>query len=228
MTVRVVVTASGRVRFEGSGYAPEGAVRCDGGAPLEGRVRVELERALAAADRASNAEIHEQDGRWIVQGDPTEGALLVAARKAGLESESLAARLPRIGEVPFSSERKLMSTVHREQRDAHDTIVFTKGAPDVLLARCTHEFFGEQPRPLTPERRKDILAVNDELAGQALRALGVAARRIPAVPNDSPSASFDASIERDLVFAGLIGMIDPPRPEARAAVAQARSAGIRG
>ena len=77
-------------------------------------LRVELERALAAADRANNAAIQERDGRWTVQGDPTEGALLVAARKAGLQPEALDARLPRVGEVPFSSERKLMSTIHRD------------------------------------------------------------------------------------------------------------------
>ena len=85
MTVRVVVTASGRVRFEGSGYAPSGAVRRDGDGEIDGPLRTELERALAVADRANNAEVHERDGRWTVQGDPTEGALLVAARKAGLQ-----------------------------------------------------------------------------------------------------------------------------------------------
>src|SRR5690349_21127711 len=109
MTVRVVVTASGRVTFEGAGYAPVGAVRRDGGGPLDGPLRVEVERALAAADRANNAAIHVRDGRWTVEGDPTEGALLVAARKCGLDSGELDDRLPRVGEIPFSSERKLMS-----------------------------------------------------------------------------------------------------------------------
>lgn len=226
MTVRVVVTASGRIVFEGSGYAPEGQVRCDNDAPIEGAVRAELELALAAADRASNAEIHHASGRWTVHGDPTEGALLVAARKAGLLKQSLDSRLPRIGEVPFSSERKLMSTVHREEAsESQDTIVFTKGAPDILLARCTDEFVGGHPRPLTPERRAQILRTNEELAGQALRTLGVSARRLPRLMD--VTGSFDASIEENLAFAGLIGMIDPPRPEARDAVALARSAGIR-
>src|SRR3954466_1002168 len=228
MTVRIVVTASGRVAFEGSGYAPEGHIRCDNGAPLEGDARAEMERALAAADRASNASIHQVDGRWTVQGDPTEGALIVAARRAGLQAQSLADRLPRIGEVPFSSERKLMSTVHREeQTTAHDTIVFTKGAPDVLLGRCTREFAGDQPRLLTAERRAEILRINEELAGAALRTLGVAARRLPTASDAGRSPSYDTTVEQDLVFAGLIGMIDPPRPEARDAVARARTAGIR-
>ena len=228
MTVRVVVTASGRFTFEGSGYAPTGKVTREGGGEIDGLLRVELERALAAADRANNATIHEQDGRWMVEGDPTEGALLVAARKAGVRSEALDQRLPRVGEVPFSSERKLMSTIHRAAEQQDRNIIFTKGAPDVLLTRCTVEVFGEERRPLTPDRRAEILEINEKLAGEALRTLGVAARWLPAgaLPDDE-AANPDPSIEHDLAFAGLIGMIDPPRPEAREAVARAKHAGIR-
>ncbi len=226
MTVRVVVTASGRFTFEGSGYSPKGEVRCANGQAIEGDLRVELERALAVADRANNASVRERDGQWTVLGDPTEAALLVAAHKAGLESESLDELLPRVGEVPFSSERKLMSTVHRESRDDHRVIVFTKGAPDVLLTRCSFEVVGDGRRPLSDERRKEILAVNEALAGEALRTLGVAARWLDGIP-DSGRPPIDESLERDLVFGGLIGMIDPPRAEARDAVARAKSAGIR-
>jgi Ca2+-transporting ATPase len=226
MTVRVVVTASGRVTFAGSGYEPTGEVTGDGGL-VEGAQRVELERALAAADRANNAEVRQVEGRWTVQGDPTEGALIVAARKAGLRAEALDTRLPRVGEVPFSSERKLMSTMHRDrERDDH-LVMFTKGAPDVLIVRCTRELVGEEPRPLTPERRAVIRRVNEELAGQALRTLGVAIRRLPNDDIAANGAAIDAAVEQDLVFAGLIGMIDPPRAEAADAVARARGAGIR-
>ncbi len=119
------------------GVRAHGAVRREGGRPIDGALRVELERALAAADRANNAAIHETDGRWTVQGDPTEGALLVAARKAASSADALDERLPRVGEVPFSSERKLMSTLHRDTEHQERGVVFTKGAPDVLLARCT-------------------------------------------------------------------------------------------
>ena len=227
MTVRVVVTASGRVEFEGSGYAPEGAVRPPGGGPIEGPLRFELERALAAADRANNATIEQRDGRWTVQGDPTEGALLVAARKCGLTSQALDQRLPRVGEVPFSSERKLMSTVHREAGPETRGVVFTKGAPDVLLARCTRELVGEERRPLTDARRAEILRTNEALAGQALRTLGVAGRWLTPETLAEQQGHADATVERDLVFAGLIGMIDPPRPEAKEAVARAKTAGIR-
>ena len=227
MTVRVVVTASGRATFDGSGYAPGGNVHTDDGGPVDGMLRVELERALAVADRANNATVHERDNRWLVEGDPTEGALLVAARKCGLSSEALDKRLPRVGEVPFSSERKLMSTLHRDAEQQGRGVVFTKGAPDVLLNRCSFEVFGDGRRPLTSDRRQEILQVNDALAGQALRTIGVAALWLPADVVDEYAAALDERVEHDLVFAGLIGMIDPPRPEARDAVARAKGAGIR-
>ena len=221
MTVRVVVTASGRVDFTGTGYQPEGKVYRADGTPLDDTLCAELERALAAADRANNATVQERDGRWYVLGDPTEGALLVAARKAGLRADVLEARFPRVGEVPFSSARKLMSTLHRDRERDERVTVFTKGAPDVLLTRCSRELVGEEPRPLTEARRLAIMRENDALASEALRTLGVAIRRFDAV-----EPSHDAA-ERDLVFAGLIGMIDPPRAEAATAVGRAMSAGIR-
>ncbi len=226
MTVRVVVTASGRVTFDGAGYAPQGAVRRDDGGPVDGPLAIELERALTASDRANNAALLERDGTWTVQGDPTEGALLVAARKAGISPAPLDERLPRVGEVPFSSERKLMTTLHRNAADGGG-MVFTKGAPDVLLTRCTRELVGDGSRELTPERRAEILELNERLAGEALRTLGVAGR--PLAAGDLPTGANgpDDAIEADLVFAGLIGMIDPPRAEARDAVARAKAAGIR-
>ncbi len=225
MTVREIVTASGRVTFSGTGYAPEGEVRQPGGEAIDGALRFELLRALAAADRANNAALQERDGRWTVQGDPTEGALIVAARKAGLEAEALDARFSRIAEVPFSSERKLMSTIHSDAERQEHLLALTKGAPDILLARCSHELVGEEATPLTAERRAEILSNNDDLAGEALRTLGVAFRRLP--KDQSEREAFDEGVERALVFLGLIGMIDPPRDEARDAVARAKGAGIR-
>jgi Ca2+-transporting ATPase len=225
MTVLAVVTASGRVNLQGSGYAPEGEVHRVDGEKIDGPLQFEFVRALAAADRANNAVLHERDGRWTVLGDPTEGALIVAARKAGLEGEALNARLARIAEVPFSSERKLMSTVHTDSEQKERLLAFTKGAPDVLLARCTKELVGEDIKPLTAERRTEILKKNEELAGEALRTLAVAFR---ALPKDAlKQEEWDDTLEQDLVFLGLIGMIDPPRKEAKDAVARAMGAGIR-
>jgi Ca2+-transporting ATPase len=227
MTVRTVVVASGRIDFTGAGYAPDGEARRAGGGEIDAQLRAELDRALTAADRANNAEISEQKGRWIVQGDPTEGALLVAARKAGLVADSLGERFPRVHEIPFTSERKLMTTIHRDlQRDSR-IVAFTKGAPDVLLGRCSREMVGEEPHPLTPQRRLDIQRAIDALADEAMRTLGVAIRRIPDAAIAADRLAAEPSVEEDLVFAGLIGMIDPPRDEARTAVERARRAGVR-
>jgi Ca2+-transporting ATPase len=230
MTVRVVVTASGRVSLSGTGYAPEGQANAepagDGNSgSLEDAIRIELERALAAGDRANNAVLQEKDGRWTVQGDPTEGALIVAARKAGLQDDALDARFERIGEVPFSSQRKLMSTVHSDAQQHERVLVFTKGAPDILLSRCSHELVGAHTSALQDARRAEILSTNESLAREGLRTLGVAFRSLPA-------AQFEADdigerIEHELVFAGLIGMVDPPREEAIEAVARAKAAGVR-
>jgi P-type Ca2+ transporter type 2C len=225
MTVRRIVTASGSVTLTGTGYAPDGDIRRDGGGPVDGALRFELLRALTAADRANNAALQERSGRWSIQGDPTEGALIVAARKARLEDEVLAARFARIGEVPFSSERKLMSAVYSDTQREERLLAMTKGAPDVLLSRCTHELVGEEMKPLTLDRRAQISRRNEALAGEALRTLGVAFRLLP--KDAFRNAGVDEHIEQGLVFLGLIGIIDPPRDEAKDAVARASSAGIR-
>jgi Ca2+-transporting ATPase len=225
MTVRRVVTASGSVTFEGTGYAPKGQVTQDDGSPVEGALCAEFMRTLAVADRANNAVLLEHDSRWTVHGDPTEGALIVAARKAGLEAEALEARFARLAEVPFSSERKLMSTLHSDAEQDERLLALAKGAPDVLLARCTQELVGEEARPLTEKRRAEIMRTNETLAGQALRTLGVAFRVLPKA--DFSHEDFDEGIEEEMIFLGLIGMIDPPREEAKQAVAQAQQAGIR-
>ncbi|HEY6559577.1 MAG TPA: cation-translocating P-type ATPase [Polyangiaceae bacterium] len=223
MTVRTVVTASGTVEFSGTGYAPEGEVhRSPANSDL---LAFEMERALAAGDRANNATLEQLDGRWTAQGDPTEAALLVAARKAGLTVEGLEARFARVAEVPFSSERKLMSTVHTDAEKRERLLVFTKGAPDVLLEHCSHELVGTQAKPLNDTRRAEIANTNEQLARKALRSLGVAFRSLPAHAFEPDKV--DARVEHELVFAGLIGMIDPPRSNAKQAIARAKAAGIR-
>ena len=224
MTVRLAVTASGRVAFAGTGYQPQGAVTREDGGPIDGPLRAELERVLAVADRANNASLEERGGQWLVHGDPTEGALIVAARKAGLNPDTLQARFERIAEIPFSSERKLMSTVHTDSDRSGHVRLFSKGAPDVLLAQCTHELVGTDARSLDDGRKVEIMKVNDGLASQALRTLAVAYRTLPRADVERGA---DQRLEHDFVFVGLVGMIDPPRDEARDAVARAKSAGIR-
>jgi Ca2+-transporting ATPase len=225
MTVRRVATASGSVVFDGVGYGPGGQVADANGGPVAGALRTELSRTLTAADRASNAVVHEAGGHWIVQGDPTEGALIAAARKVGLEEKELNRRFKRVGEVPFSSERKLMSTIYSEGGQDGRLVVFAKGAPGVLLPRCSYELVGGEVRQLSPQRRTAILAVNDNLAGEALRILGLASRYLSA--EGTIPRTFDEGIEREFVFLGLVGMLDPPRDEAKGAIVRAKNAGIR-
>ncbi len=226
MTVRTIVTARGRVDVSGTGYAPDGELRQDGQALDDDLLRAEVTATLRAADRANNAVLQERDGRWTIQGDPTEGALIVAARKAGLTGEGLAARFARVGEVPFSSERKLMSTVHTDAERPERLLVFTKGAPDILLSRCQQEWADGEPRPLTEERRTYIRDANAQLTGAALRTLGIAFRALPHDALQHADALND-QLEHTLVFLGLVGMIDPPRDQVKDAVVVAKGAGIR-
>lgn len=227
MTVRVVVTASGRAEFHGAGYSPEGEVRAEGGQAVEGAAREELEGALRVASLASNAVVREEDGRWIVDGDPTEGALVAAAAKVGLDRAELEERLPRVGEIPFSSERKLMSTVHRDGDGR--MLLHAKGAPDVLLDRCTREMVGGEAVALDDARRAELSEINRRLAAEAMRTLAVAVRELPGTSGSivGDGGEVDGALEQELAFAGLIGMMDPPRPEAMVAVERAMSAGIR-
>jgi calcium-translocating P-type ATPase len=178
---------------------------------------------LVGGSLANDAVLQEVDGEWTVQGDPTEAAFLVAEAKVAGLHEARRARFERIGEVPFTSERKLMSTVESDAADELGVAVVTKGAPDVLLARCTEERVAGEVRPLGDARRAAILADVDRLADLALRTLAVAYRPL----SEGDRAALDESLERELVYLGLVGIIDPPRPEARTSVAEAEGAGVR-
>ena len=226
MTVRAVVTPGGRVDFTGTGYDPHGTVVQAGQTLADPLLKDEVEAVLRAAYLVNNAELLYLDGKWTIQGDPTEGALLVAAQKVGLHEEDLEGHFPRRGEIPFSSERKLMSTVHEDSGRGEHLFIFSKGAPDVLLAQCTSEQVGEQLRLLSSERRAAILAEVERLAVSALRTISVAWRMVPREEIEGEGA-LGEHIEQELVWLGVIGMIDPPRPEAVASVQQAQQAGVR-
>jgi P-type Ca2+ transporter type 2C len=222
MTIEKVVTASGEVDVTGSGYRPEGELRVDG-RPLDDPVLLdEVRYVIGGGSLASDAVLREEGGEWVIQGDPTEAAFLVAEAKITGLTEAREERFERVGEVPFTSERKLMSTLQADEQQG-GIAVFTKGAPDVLLQRCTLERVAGELRPLTDARRAEVLETVDRLAGLALRTLAVAYRPLP----DEERLPEDESIERELVYLGLAGIIDPPRPEARAAIAEATAAGIR-
>ncbi len=222
MTIERVVTASGSAEVSGVGYVPEGAVTA-GGQTLSEAHHFESQVVLGAGSLANNAQLTEHDGEWTIQGDPTEAAFLVAGQK--LEGTTTQVdRFERRAEIPFTSERKMMSTVHQERNDG-SRLVFSKGAPDVLLGSCTMLQVGETTVPLTDVARAEKLAEVQELSAEAFRTLGVAYR--VADPRADWTGEVDASVERDLVYAGVVGIIDPPRPEAAAAIAEAHRAGIR-
>ncbi|HHW83683.1 MAG TPA: cation-translocating P-type ATPase [Actinomycetales bacterium] len=215
MTLREVVTASGRTVLEGTGYAPEGGAEVEGG----DAALTEAFRTLAGGSLANNAQLAQVDGTWQITGDPTEAAFLVAERKLEGVADRVAG-YEREGEVPFSSERKKMSVLARHPEE--DLLqVFSKGAPDVLLESCTAEQVGDGTRPLTEARRRELGDVVVELSQQGYRTLGVAWREA------EEAEELGEDSERDLVFAGVVAIIDPPRTEAAAAIADAHGAGIR-
>ncbi|MBR0824863.1 cation-translocating P-type ATPase [Bradyrhizobium manausense] len=238
MTVRAIVTAGARVEVGGSGYVPDGDFTADG-APLAeaSPIRETIVQMLRAAALANDAVLVHGEDRWRVQGDPTEGALIVAARKLGIDEPELA-RFPRIAEIPFTSERKRHTTVHVDPNIPGELRVFVKGAPEVLLAKSDFIWEDGQSVALDDERRVDLSSRNDTLAGQALRTLAVATRTVPAAAlgidtqaaaagKSGSSIELPESIEDDLLLLGLVGLIDPPRAEVKAAVAVAKQAHIR-
>jgi Ca2+-transporting ATPase len=221
MTARALYVAGRSYEVTGEGYGPEGDVRFEGrkadaphAAPL-----LELATVLLGCN---NSELVREAGTWRTVGDPTEGALLVAGVKAGGDRARIEKELPKQQDIPFDSDRK-RSTVIRRMPDG--TIrALINGAPGPLLQRCTRVYTATGVGPLTEQDRERILAHTSAMAKQALRVLGSAYRDL-----DGPSpAGFTADeVEHDLVFLGLTGMYDPPRPEAKGAIATCRAAGIR-
>jgi len=211
MTVRRIVTADGPVEIGGAGYAPEGAL--SGAADSEA-----LRRLLLAGLLCNDADLEERDGAWRIQGDPTEAALVVAAVKAGLPRARTRLENPRLEELPFSSERKRMTTLHALEDGRR--MAFMKGAPETVLERCAGVLQNGRTVPLDDALRAEILTANAAMAQDALRVLGLACRQV------AGDACSEEETERDMVFLGLAGMMDPPRPEAVAAVAVCRRVGI--
>jgi len=217
MTVRTLVADGVEYAVVGEGYAPVGQLLVNGAPAAEATALREL---LTIAVGCNGARLVHEGSVWTVIGDPTEGALLAVAGKGGIVHDDLAQREPVVSEHPFDSDRKLMTTVRRR---ADGTVAYTKGAPDLLLQRCTQVLTKDGVRALDDAGRAAITAANARLANQALRVLGAAMRTLQL---DGERLS-TADVERDLTFVGLYGMYDPPRAEAKAAVATCHQAGIR-
>jgi Ca2+-transporting ATPase len=233
MTVRGVSTASGRSDITGVGYAPEGRAEQAGAELPVGPLRMELQAVLRGGSLAGNAQLQRDDtGAWGIQGDPTEAAFLVAERKlavgtSGEPAPAWTERFERIGEIPFTSQRKMMSVLVVDHADDDAHVLFTKGAPDVLLARCTHARRGEATVALDAASHAQVLADVAAMTGDALRTLAVARRTLASDAQIPADAALAAALEQDLEYLGTVGIIDPPREEAAVAIAQAHQAGIR-
>jgi Ca2+-transporting ATPase len=229
MTVVQGWTAGKRFKVTGEGYAPSGKFLLEGN-PFEPGADADAALLLHGALLCNDAKLDQRTDEtgmrsWRIIGDPTEGAMAVVAMKAGFEREALEKALPRVQEIPFDSDRKRMTTIHATNGDHGypPSFAFVKGAPDVLLDLCTHVRQDGQAVPVTPEARSGVLDQNRDLASNALRVLAVAYRALPAVPeNPAPE-----NVEKELVFVGLLGMIDPARPEVVEAVSLASGAGLK-
>jgi len=220
MTVRAVWTARGLTQVSGAGYEPVGEFSRDH-QPIRIESDPDIQACLAAAVLCNGAELVEKNGLWKIVGDPTEGSLLTCAAKAKLWKADLEARAPFVEEIPFDSERKRM-TILRKDSESGMVTAYVKGAPDILLARCSQFLENGRLRPIQKDDRVRIGHTNDGLAGQAMRVLAVA-QRVFAEP---PAEWEEAVVENDLTFLGLIAMIDPPREEVKTAIAKCRASGI--
>ena len=213
MTVKVLRTARGHYRLGGVGYSPEGALE-DAGGEASAVVPDDVRELVLAGVLCSDADLVERDGAWGITGDPTEGALVVAGRKLGLEADAARRERPRLDAIPFESERQYMATLHEEPGGGR--VVYMKGAPEQVLRRCGGPGHDEGSSP------ESVSADVERIASEGMRVLALAVRR----PSSGSSRLDEADVEDGFRFLGLQGMIDPPRPEAVEAVRACHAAGI--
>ena len=226
-----------RLRITGEGYNPNGQFFIDG-TPFDPRTDPDATVLLHGGLLCNDARLEERGDAagghaWHMVGDPTEGALVVAAAKSGFRRGDVERALPRVQEIPFDSDRKRMSTIHRRDGSPDQAplgnfpyppfLAFVKGGPDVVLELCSHIQQAGQVVALTEVRRREVLEHNRDMASNALRVLGVAYRPL----TEAPTSVQPEALEQDLTFVGLLGMIDPPRPEVAEAVKVAKGAGLR-
>ncbi|WP_134426497.1 cation-transporting P-type ATPase [Mycobacterium ulcerans] len=216
MTVQVIWTPDDVVEVTGTGYAPDGILQDCDGTPMSMDANAALRWSLIAGASCNDAALTHDDARWDIVGDPTEGAMLVVASKAGLDLGRLASGMPREAAIPFSSERQYMATLHR---DGADRVVLAKGAVERVLELCSSQMGADGAlRPLEPGAVVDAAEI---LTARGLRVLATAVR-----VGGSPLELNEDTLPGDLAFTGLHAMLDPPRGAARRAVAACHTAGI--
>lgn len=217
MTVRQLYADGKFVSVNGVGYEPVGQFSSDSNA-IDVSRDSSLQMMMRIGTLCNDTKLVALDGNWDIKGDPTEGALVVVAHKAGLRQEEANREYPRIDEIPFSSERKKMTTMHNTPQGI---MAYSKGAPEMVLDSCSHILSGGQEKALTEKDKAAVLESARQMADNALRVLGMSYKRLPSIP----SCKEDSEV--GMVFAGLAGMIDPPRPEAKEAIELCGKAGIK-
>jgi Ca2+-transporting ATPase len=220
MTVRQIYVDGKLIEVTGVGYEPRGEFR-QGEDSVEPEENVRLLLRIGALCNNATLRKNDQGNTWEIFGDPTEGALIVAAAKAGLKKEELEKNYPRIGEIPFSSERKCMTTIHKTpDGEIH---AYMKGAPEIVLEKCGYVIENDKEIRLTDKKKAELLKINEKMAEDALRVLAMAYKKMPTTIN-----KYDAkTVEDEMIFVGLEGMIDPPREEAIEANKLCQKAGIK-
>lgn len=226
MVVQSVQTFDLVFQVTGEGYDPVGElipITSEQNNTIDSEYKI-LEPILTACVLCNDAQLQQDDHKWIILGDPTEGALLSLAGKIGLFRDIQNHKKPRVAEIPFSSERKRMSVICQlTDHENPECVIFTKGSPELILAQCTSVLVGNQKVFLAEADRQRILEQNNEMAGKGLRVLGFATRSLTILPPEGE----EETAEQELVWLGLVGMLDAPRPEVREAVKLCREAGIR-
>ncbi len=216
MTIRRMYSAGKTIEVTGTGYDPVGEIK---GADV--KKDTHLQMLLKAGCLCNDSDLYEKEGKWLIKGDPTEGAFVVTAAKAGLHVREMKLENPRVEEIPFSSERKRMTTIHKMKDGKR--MAFIKGATERVLERCVSILSDSGVKSITAEDKTKILKINEEMAKDALRILAVAYRELP----DNLSCENEDGVESGMIFLGLVGMIDPPREEAIEATRVCRQVGIR-
>ncbi|CAB4801101.1 unannotated protein [freshwater metagenome] len=225
MTATCVLAAGHRYEVSGLGYEPVGEIVANSaGAGSDPTSSEGLAPALVAGLLCNDAHLRVEDGRTELVGDPTEGALLVLAAKGGLDTEGLRQDLARIDEVPFDSSTKFMATLHPQAQNRSKSLLVVKGAPDVVIARCSTSSVTANQGTISDQTREELLKLNDSLGATGLRVLALATLELPVAPGDY-DGDLAAEVE-ELHLVGLVGILDPPRPEAIAAIAECATAGI--
>ncbi|MCW4019421.1 MAG: HAD-IC family P-type ATPase [Candidatus Bathyarchaeota archaeon] len=228
MTVRQLFLLDRIIEVTGVGFEPEGTFKEDG-KPISVNEDSAVQLLLQTVALCNDSRLRDHEDKagykWEIRGDPTEGALVVAAAKAGLRKDELEEDFSRTDEIPFSSKTKYMVTFHRESGDA--VVAFAKGAPEEILEMCSAVYLEGEERRLTDKIKEQVLAVNEDMASQALRVLAVAYQKNISEEETEKVKTRIQNKKLKLIFIGLVGMIDPPRPEAKEAVRRCKKAGIK-